>query len=190
MTQSTAVALLPCPRCGRKTDSLKRFDLADWFVFLLVFWWMRKSTHTACPQCIRKAVVVRSLRNLVPANVGNIILIPINLAVIIATFTKGHNKQVIQTVENERGEDASKAGRTSDAIAHHAAALAVGETGRQDEEARAHLGLADAYSASGDAARARKHYERADVVLTGLGLSSHPTAQRARARLAALSRSS
>src|SRR5436190_9553291 len=57
----TALALLPCPECGRETDSLKKYGLVVswWAVLALVFF--RREDRIGCPACIRRHLFRRSL---------------------------------------------------------------------------------------------------------------------------------
>src|SRR6266567_1656184 len=74
------------------------------------------------------------------------------------------------TVLNGLGELLFATERIDGARAQHAAALdAASQVGEKYEQARAHLGLARAYQASGDAGKARHHSQQALVRYTELG---------------------
>lgn len=86
---------IPCPKCGKPTASLKQYVLCNLFVFLYVFAFMRRGTYTACPSCMRGIIVMRSLINIVPANLlWFVIVAPWHTVQFIRTFADGHSESV------------------------------------------------------------------------------------------------
>ena len=117
--QAAAPASYPCPDCGQLTDSLKQYRFVKWFIILLALVIWRGEAHTACPACMWKYLLRRSLLNIVPVNlllsivclmVVNAAMTPLHvflanmlllvgfvlatLVVTVATNTKGHSKSV------------------------------------------------------------------------------------------------
>lgn len=86
--------LLPCARCGRMTDSLKRHRLHRWVVFVWVAWWAQTADYTACPPCMRAILVRRTVANLPGANLAWPVIALINAWHFAATFRRGHGKRV------------------------------------------------------------------------------------------------
>lgn len=97
--------LLPCPKCGRPTDSLKRYSYFRYLVFLLAaaFYGMKKVT--SCGSCIRGDLAVNLAINLVPANLlWLIIVLPLNSVYMLASFSQGHSKEITNELEMFSGE--------------------------------------------------------------------------------------
>jgi hypothetical protein len=86
--------LLPCARCGRMTDSLKRHRLHRWVVFVWIAWWAQTADYTACPPCMRAILVRRTLANLPGANLAWPVIALINAWHFAASFRRGHGKRV------------------------------------------------------------------------------------------------
>jgi hypothetical protein len=86
--------LLPCARCGRMTDSLKRHRLHRWVLFVWIAWWAQTADYTACPPCMRAILVRRTLANLPGANLAWPVIALINAWHFAATFRRGHGKRV------------------------------------------------------------------------------------------------
>jgi hypothetical protein len=74
----------------------------EWFVFLFVFFWMRRATYTACPGCMRKFALERFALNLIPANVAMFLLGPVYMVQFLPTFSSGHSKSVLDMIEARR----------------------------------------------------------------------------------------
>jgi hypothetical protein len=95
-------ALLPCPRCGQLTDSLKQYRYMRWCVFLLAGAIHQEATERACPACMRGFIGKSLLINIVPANLlWLILLLPWGLILIGASCRRGHSKAVLQGMEWE-----------------------------------------------------------------------------------------
>jgi hypothetical protein len=87
---------LPCPCCGQPTQSLKRYRVFDYLVFLFIFVGYQSVMKTACPRCMRKSLLLRSLVNLVLANVLAPIMLLMHGIAFLATFSKGHSTSVLK----------------------------------------------------------------------------------------------
>jgi hypothetical protein len=85
---------LSCPRCAAPTDSLKRFRLHQWLVFIWIGWWTRTAEYTACPACMRKILLERTLVNIPTANLIWPIVLVTNAICFARTFGRGHSKKV------------------------------------------------------------------------------------------------
>jgi hypothetical protein len=90
--------LLPCGRCGRMTDSLKRHRLHRWVVFAWIAWWAQMADYTACPPCMRAILVRLTFTNLPGANVAWPIIAVINGWHLAASFRRGHSRRVGELV--------------------------------------------------------------------------------------------
>ncbi len=98
---------LPCPTCNRLTTSLKRYHFVKWCLFLGVAVFFRRETHTACPGCMRRYLWTRSLLTAIPANIIWVLgLLPLTIILTIATFTKGHSKNLVEVYLPEAHERA------------------------------------------------------------------------------------
>jgi hypothetical protein len=87
--------MLPCPKCHKPTASLKQYVLCNFLVFLYVFAFWRRATYTACPSCMRGIIFVRSLINVVPANLLFFIIVaPWHTVQFFRTFADGHSDGV------------------------------------------------------------------------------------------------
>lgn len=87
--------LLVCPVCGRETDSLKRYKLTG-FGFFFFFFSVYQHDVTACPECMRKAIVAIMKKYILKANF-------LYLGVLIFAFmhycmsqTKGHSSGIFK----------------------------------------------------------------------------------------------
>lgn len=86
---------IACPKCGKPTASLKQYVLCNLLVFLYVFAFMRRGTYTACASCMRGIILMRTLINLVPANLlWFIVVAPWHTVQFIRTFADGHSDSV------------------------------------------------------------------------------------------------
>jgi hypothetical protein len=87
---------LPCPHCGRPTQSLKRYRVFDYLVFLFVAFSVQTVMHTACPRCMRTSLLLRSALNVVLANFLCPVVLLVHGMEFLATFSKGHSTSVLQ----------------------------------------------------------------------------------------------
>ena len=95
--KSIGVAV-PCPECGKPTESLKRYRMPEWFIFAYLFFWWRVKTYTACPSCMRRITVQRLVFNLIPANLVMIALGPFYLVRLLMTFDSGHSREIEEII--------------------------------------------------------------------------------------------
>jgi Inner membrane component of T3SS, cytoplasmic domain len=91
---SSSAILLPCGRCGKMTDSLKRHRLHNWVVFIWIAWWAQTADYTACPSCMRAILLERTLVNIPGANLAWPVIFIVNMVHYIATFSRGHGSRV------------------------------------------------------------------------------------------------
>jgi hypothetical protein len=93
------LTLLDCPVCGSATPQLKRVKLFQWLVFLVVFYWVRTVVYTACPGCMRKALVKRTLLNLVPGNLAwLLIVLPVHGLAFFRSFAAGPSSGLVEEI--------------------------------------------------------------------------------------------
>lgn len=84
-----------CPACGQPTTSLKRYVLCNLLVFVWIMAFTRRATYTSCPPCMRKAIAMRTLINIIPANLlWIIIVVPWHAVQFFRTFADGHSSDV------------------------------------------------------------------------------------------------
>ena len=84
--------LLTCPECGKSTDSLKRFTLPHFWLFLVCYVQWQNVEYTCCPECMRKHILAKGLLHVITANfIWPIIIFPWVLIQFIRTYSKGHS---------------------------------------------------------------------------------------------------
>jgi hypothetical protein len=89
------VQTVPCPHCGKATDSLKHYRPVV-LVFLVFAGFWKLVPHISCPRCMRLTLAKFALINLPTANVfWPLALIP-NGMLFLTSFVKGHSKVVRQ----------------------------------------------------------------------------------------------
>lgn len=100
--------LLRCPECHEPTDSLKEYRFVSWAVFVLIAAFWQTVHHRACPSCMRRFLGMRCLVCLVPANLLCLGLYPWALALIGASYQRGHSPSVLPPSLRRRmtGEEA------------------------------------------------------------------------------------
>jgi hypothetical protein len=91
---AASTLLLPCGRCGRMTDRLKRHRLHNWLVFVWFFWWAQTADYTACASCMRAILLQRTLVNIPTANLLWPIVLVRHAVFFTGTFRKGHGARV------------------------------------------------------------------------------------------------
>jgi hypothetical protein len=88
-------SLLPCPVCGRETDSLKQYRYVSWCVFFLAGAIWQPVIYRACPVCMRRFLWKKCLANVLPAHILWLVgLLPWTLALIAASSRPGHSRAV------------------------------------------------------------------------------------------------
>jgi hypothetical protein len=86
---------LACPHCGKMTTSLKHYTMVKYLVFLYFFAFWGTQKHTACPICMRKELGLKTLVNLVPANLlWPFLVLPWNAVLFCMTFSDGHSAAI------------------------------------------------------------------------------------------------
>jgi len=86
---------IACPVCGEPTTSLKRYTMIRYLVFLYFFAFWGRQTVAACPPCMRKEIGMKTLINLLPANLlWLFIVLPWNTVLFCMTFAEGHSSSV------------------------------------------------------------------------------------------------
>ncbi|MBI3822801.1 MAG: hypothetical protein HY289_08995 [Planctomycetes bacterium] len=93
-----------CPHCFRPTDSLKSYLMAR-IIFLFVGLQWSYETVVGCPSCMRKAILMRTLKDIVLANLLFPIVAFFYLWQYVATFAKGHNSEFAAAENRRRLED-------------------------------------------------------------------------------------
>jgi hypothetical protein len=89
--------LLPCPRCGELTDSLKQYRYWKWFVFLLAGAFWQEAIERACPRCMRGWVWKSLLINIPLANfLWPFLVLPWGLVLLAVSCRKGHSPVILQ----------------------------------------------------------------------------------------------
>lgn len=96
-TYSMVGISVPCPECGKMTDSLKVYRLPDLWICLGV--WVRYATkgHVCCPSCMRKKILLHGFTyNIVTANLlWPFIIMPWSIVNLFRTRSKGHSKEIV-----------------------------------------------------------------------------------------------
>ncbi len=83
-------AAIPCPRCGEQSDSLKSYTMMRFMLFLWVFAFWRRQIVTCCPSCMRKEVALKTLINVIPANLlWFVVVAPWHTVLFWMTFAHG-----------------------------------------------------------------------------------------------------
>ena len=94
---------VPCPECGKMTDSLKVYRLPDLWICLGV--WVRYATkgHVCCPSCMRKKILLHGFTyNIVTANLlWTLIIMPWSVINLFRTNSKGHSKEIVQMLSKQ-----------------------------------------------------------------------------------------
>lgn len=84
---------LPCPHCGRATDSLKGYRLPTFLLFLGIGASFKHGLVVRCPPCMRKELGRLTLINILPANLlWVVLLLPWYGIATLRSFTSGHSK--------------------------------------------------------------------------------------------------
>lgn len=84
---------LPCPHCGRATDSLKGYRLPTFLLFLGIGASFKHGLVVRCPPCMRKELGRLTLINILPANLlWVLLLLPWYGIATLRSLTQGHSK--------------------------------------------------------------------------------------------------
>src|SRR6266487_3053647 len=104
-------ATLPCPRCGRMTDSLKQYRYVSRVLCYLIDFTYETTYYRGCPSCIRRLIARRVAWTMIPGNVVWLMLaLPWGIGLIVASFRKGHSQDVIQQISPEMAAAIDSAG--------------------------------------------------------------------------------
>ncbi len=104
--QFSSPQLIPCPVCKTPTNSLKRYTLVQLLVFVGIAYWMRRATHTACPDCMRSVLVKNIFSiNILSANIlWLLILLPYDLVLMAICGKEGHSNNITKLLEEARNK--------------------------------------------------------------------------------------
>jgi hypothetical protein len=84
--------ILDCSECGKLTNSLKDYRIVHLLICLVLFFQIKKQDYEACPSCMRKKLIERTLINIVPANIAFPIVLIIHTIQFCRTFIPGHSR--------------------------------------------------------------------------------------------------
>ena len=95
--------LIRCPECGELSDSIKRFKMFDYLIFIGIAGWWREVTYTCCPKCMKKHILHKCFTyNILTANIMWLIMIlPMSIIQLIRNSRPGHSKAVKKIIEEE-----------------------------------------------------------------------------------------
>jgi hypothetical protein len=80
-----------CPKCGRGTSSLKRYDFPE-VMYAVLFSQRESKTVTACPSCLRRYLLGWGTLSLFTANIKwPIAIAPLMICRFLASFRRGNN---------------------------------------------------------------------------------------------------
>jgi len=84
-----------CPHCNQPSDSMRRSQV--WLlVFVVIGYWMQRSTITGCSACLRQKIVSNGLINILTANVfWPFLILPMSLYQYYRTYQEGHDETVL-----------------------------------------------------------------------------------------------
>ena len=87
---------LECPKCGRKTDSLKCYSYPHLLLFLGVYISYEFRREVCCPHCMRKVIGIRYFTyNIITGNFFWLLLgLPMGIWKLCSSYTKGHSTSV------------------------------------------------------------------------------------------------
>lgn len=92
--------ILQCPECGRFSDSIKRYRIIDFCLFILIAANCRYVEYTCCPDCMRKHILEKGFTyNIITANfLWLILILPWSIILILCSYSKGHSKAVLKDI--------------------------------------------------------------------------------------------
>jgi hypothetical protein len=93
---------VPCPHCGKPTDSLKRYRVFRVLLFLFVGYYLETVMHMACPRCMRRSLALRTLVNLPTANLLWPVVVVFHGILLLRSYTNGHSRSIIRILRGER----------------------------------------------------------------------------------------
>jgi len=99
---------LRCPVCYTGTESLKRYGVIHYVLFLGIAVRWQHGSLTACPRCVRRSVLKDTLSplHILSANLMWLLaVLPYNLGLMIASTIPGHSRAVLELIERKLGGD-------------------------------------------------------------------------------------
>lgn len=95
--------MITCPECGEPSNSIKRYTMIRFILFLLVAAQTQNVTYTCCPKCMRKHILWHGFTyNIITGNIlWILIVLPWSLILLLQSFTKGHSFSIIDNLESE-----------------------------------------------------------------------------------------
>lgn len=92
--------MLPCPKCGRMTDSMKFYRLPDKWLFLGVYLSYSSRVHLCCPECMRKQILLHGFTyNIITANLmWPFLIMPWSVVNLCRSYQKGHSPEVVKKI--------------------------------------------------------------------------------------------
>lgn len=96
---------VPCPECGRYTDSLKLYRLPNLWLFLWIFIRYSSKGYVCCPSCMRKKILLHGFTyNIVTANlIWPVVILPWSIIYLLRSCTKGHSHEVVDMIRQQTG---------------------------------------------------------------------------------------
>lgn len=97
---------LKCPVCYTGTESLKRYGVIHYVLFLGIAVRWQHGSLTACPRCVRKRVLKDTFSplHILSANLMWLLaVLPYNLGLMIASTIPGHSRAVVELIERKLG---------------------------------------------------------------------------------------
>lgn len=87
---------VPCPECGKMTDSLKVYRLPALWLYLGVYLRYATKGHVCCPSCMRKKIMLHGFTyNIITAHLlWPFSILPWSIINLCRTNSKGHSKEV------------------------------------------------------------------------------------------------
>jgi hypothetical protein len=95
---------LKCPVCYKGTESLKRYGVIHYVLFLGIAVRWQHGSLTACPRCVRRRVLKDTLSplHILSANLMWLLaVLPYNLGLMIASTIPGHSRAVLGIIERK-----------------------------------------------------------------------------------------
>lgn len=87
---------VPCPKCGKVSDSIKCYSLPDYLLFIGIYAAYSFKKEVCCPHCMRKQILIKYFTyNIVIGNfLWLLIGLPLGIWKFCSSFTAGHSASV------------------------------------------------------------------------------------------------
>ena len=94
--------ILQCPECGRFSDSIKRYKMIDFCLFIFIAARLNYVSYTCCPLCMRRHILKKGFTyNIITANLlWFFLILPYSIILLLFCLSKGHSKSVLKDIEN------------------------------------------------------------------------------------------